>query len=351
MIFNTWFKILSSYLHIISLMSVQQINIELTDSHTNKGSLSEFVCLTSDMCNYDTAETTIDIVSAVHIRTTETSMYDPPSPDPCGLTYIPKYNSLLISDPEVNVLPQYFTGNNVFKVSFLGALQETYSTIPFSYEPTGVAYNPHNDHLYYTDDDERKVFVVSPGPDGKLHTDDDIITSFSTAAFSSYDPEGITYDRIRNRLFIVDGMAEEVFIISPGDNSVFDGVSPFGDDHVTSFGVGQLDLRDPEGIEFNSNNGLLYILSGKRKLIAEMATDGGLLKYIDISNIQAIVPSGLAYAPSSADPAVWNFYLVDRGIDNSIDPSENDGKLIEISFPIGEGMKETNVYLPCLHVP
>jgi hypothetical protein len=102
-----------------------------------------------------------------------------------------------------------FTGDNVFVVSIQGVLQDTHSTIHFSDEPNGAAYNSFTGHLYYTDDNARRVWIVDPGPDGQPHTDDDIITSFSTAAFSSLDPEGIAYDRIRNRLFIVDGAAED----------------------------------------------------------------------------------------------------------------------------------------------
>jgi hypothetical protein len=292
----------------------------------------------------------VETIVATLVRTTDTSLYDPPSPNPCGLAYMPRFDSLLIADGEVNEMPQYFTGDNVFVVSIQGVLQDTHSTIQFSDEPNGAAYNSFTGHLYYTDDNARRVWIVDPGPDGQPHTDDDIITSFSTAAFSSLDPEGIAYDRIHNRLFIVDGAAETVFIIQAGTNAIFDGVPPMGDDQVTSFDVANLGLRDPEGIEFNPDNNLLYILSGMSRLIAETTTDGKLLKYVDISGIGARVAAGLAYAPSSADPTIWSFYIVDRGVDNNMDPDANDGKLIEISFPIGEGEKPVDIYVPLLHI-
>jgi hypothetical protein len=295
-------------------------------------------------------ESNVETVMASLVRTTDTSLYDPPSPNPCGLAYMPRFNSLLIADGEVNEMPQYFTGDNVFVVSLLGVLQDTHSTIHFSNEPNGAAYNPFNGNLYYTDDLAQAVFIVDPGPDRQPHTADDIITSFSTAAFSSFDPEGIAYDRVRNRLVIVDATAEEVFIIQAGANAVFDGVPPLGDDQVTSFDVANLGLRDPQGIEFNPHNGLVYILSGRSKLIAETTTDGELLKYVDISQIGSIAAAGLAYGPSSADPSIWNFYVSDRGIDNNVDPDANDGKLIEISFPTAEGVKPVDIFMPLLHI-
>jgi DNA-binding beta-propeller fold protein YncE len=191
---------------------------------------------------------------------------------------------------------------------------------------------------------------VDPGPDRQPHTNDDLISSFSTAAFSSFDPEGIAYDRTRNRLFVVDATAEEVFIIQAGANAVFDGVPPLGDDQVTSFDVTNLGLFEPQGIEFNPHNSLLYILSGRSKLIAETTTDGELLKYVDISGIGARIAAGLAYAPSSADPTIWNFYVVDRGVDNNTDPDANDGKLIEISFPTSIGVRPVDIFMPLLNI-
>lgn len=40
-------------------------------------------------------------VQATLERTTDTSLYSPPSPDPAGLTYLPSSDTLLIGDSEV----------------------------------------------------------------------------------------------------------------------------------------------------------------------------------------------------------------------------------------------------------
>ena len=279
---------------------------------------------------------------ATLVRTTDTSLWTPNSPDPCGLAYIPSSNSLLITDSEVNEMSRYWQGKNIFETSLSGAVFHTYTTWPaFSDEPTDIAYNPTNQHLFFSDDNALRVWELNPGPDNLYSTSDDIVTKFSTSAFGSQDPEGITYDTSHGDLFIVDGTAEEVYHVTPGDNGVFDGIAPTGDDHVTHFDTTALNLYDPEGIEYNPDNGHLFIM-GSQYLIAETLTDGTILRYIDFSSTRANKPAGLAYAPSSTTPNQKNIFVVARGVDNADNPNENDGKLYEISF----GTQEPPTYTP-----
>ena len=275
-------------------------------------------------------------VSAVWERTIQTSQFSPPSPDPSGIAYIPG-GTLLISDGEVDEMPPYFTGKNLFEVSLDGSLLGTLTTLPFTDEPGGVAYDPLSKFLFFSCDGCRDVYVFNPGPDGLYNTSDDIVTHFETYPFGSTDPEGISFDNWRGHLFVSDGVGEEVYDISPGANGVFDGIPPKGDDQVSHFDTTALGINDPEAVEFNSDNGHLYILSNRCDKIAETTIDGTLIRYIDISVLRtshdAKQCAGLAYAPSGRDSNKKNLYIVARGIDNGADPYENDGKLYEISFP------------------
>jgi len=212
---------------------------------------------------------------------------------------------------------------------------DTKTTIPFSDEPTGVAFNPSNQHLFFSDDNWKKVFEVNPGEDGLMGTPDDVVTQFSTSSFESHDPEGIAYDDWRGHLLVVDGTGEEVYDVDPGIDGEFNGVPPAGDDQVSHFDTTSMGIRDPEGVEFDSDHGFLFILSGKRHLIAETTLEGEVIRDIDISSIPLSAASGLAYAPASADPSQMHLYIVDRGTDNGQDPNENDGKLYEVYVPPG----------------
>ncbi|HSF17945.1 MAG TPA: hypothetical protein VLK65_20575 [Vicinamibacteria bacterium] len=270
-------------------------------------------------------------VTATLVQTINTSQFSPPSPDTSGVVYLPSSDTLLLVDSEVEEMPLY-AGANVFETTLTGSLLETFNTLAFSDEPTGVALNPVTGHIFISDDDRVEIFEVDPGPDGQFWTVDDVRTHFDTLIFGSTDPEGVTFDTAGN-LFIVDGVNSEVYKISPGANGIFDGVPPDGDDQKTNFDTASLGITDPEGIAFDSDFGHLYIVGVPKTQIAHVSTGGTLLRMIDISAANAIKPAGLAYAPGSQDPLLMNFYITDRGVDNNVDPNENDGKVYEMAPP------------------
>ena len=239
---------------------------------------------------------------ATLVQTIDASLWSPPSPDSSGIIYLEDSDTLLISDSEVNEIPALFTGDNLFESEATGPLLDTLTTISFSNEPTGVGLNPTNKNLFFSDDTgTRSIYEMDPGPDGLYDTGDDLITSFATEAFGSFDPEGVTYDTALGVLHIADGVNEEVYTVDPGGNGIFDGVPPAGDDQVTSFDTTVLGVGDPEGIAYDSDFGHLYLAATKTSIV-HVTTTGVLLRTIDVSVTNATRLSGLAYAPSSVNP-------------------------------------------------
>jgi VCBS repeat-containing protein len=271
--------------------------------------------------------------SATLVQTIDTSAFVPPSPDTAGIAYIDASDTFLFSDSEVNEISKLFTGDNLFEMTASGTLIDTTTTTSFSDEPTGVAYNPGNGHVFFSDDDAREVYEIAPGVDGQYGTGDDSVTHFDTNAFSSRDPEGITFDRLQGVLFIVDGNSAEVYRVAPGANGVFDGVAPAGDDQVSHFDTASLGITDPEGITFSADSGNLFIVGMPATSLAEITTSGALVNMHDISAANAYKPAGLGYGPGSVDPETMNIYIAERGVDNNDDPNENDGKIYEVSLP------------------
>jgi hypothetical protein len=270
----------------------------------------------------------------------------PRSPDSAGLAYLRGHSNtaytdkLIISDSEVNEpFPgAAYTGVNLFITDIFGSLDSTLSTydppkpLPFTFsdEPTGVAYNPTNNHLFFTDDTGiRRLYELNPGIDGFYNTADDFVSNFNLSAIGGTDPEGVAYDSWRDHVIVVDGVGEEVYDIDLVDGTLN------GNETVTHFDVGSIGIDDPEGIEFNPDNGHLFIVDRSTNLIAETTIDGTLFRFLDTTSINPIHLAGLAYAPASGTPGQKNLYIVDRGIDNnsnSGDPFENDGKMYEVSF-------------------
>jgi uncharacterized protein YjiK len=270
---------------------------------------------------------------ATLVRTTDASQWTTPATDPAGIAYAPDSNTLVISDSEIEESPApYWQGKNVWRTSLSGSILNTWTTTGFSWEPTGVAYNPINGHLFYSDDDAYRVWEVNPGPDGIQGTADDSVTWFKTVPFNCVDPEGLTYDAAEGHLLIADGEGAEVWEVDPGPNGVFNGVAPTGDDVITHFDTTALGLPDPEGVELNPDNGHLYVLSTSGNVI-ETTRTGGLVQTISLTAARPVAVAGLAYAPASGDPSQRNFYIVDRGVDNGASTYENDGKMYEMAFP------------------
>jgi uncharacterized protein YjiK len=272
--------------------------------------------------------TTQATAAATLVRVTATSAYSPPSPDPSGISYDPVRGRLIISDGEVDEMGIY-AGKNMFEASLNGTLLRSWTTVSWDLEPCGNAYNPNNHHQIISNDDADRVTDINPGPDGLPGTADDTRTSWKTNGFGCGDAEGIAYDPVANRYFIADGVGEEIWIVKPGNNGVFEGG---GDDVVTHFDTHSLGVVDPETVEWKASTGTLLIVSSTgTKVVKEVTTTGTVLASTDLSFANIHKLAGMAYAPSSGGSGM-SLYIVDRGSDNNSDPRENDGKMFEISL-------------------
>lgn len=264
------------------------------------------------------------------IRTTLTSQWNPPSPDPSGITYWPAQNRLVISDGEVDEMPIY-TGANMFETALSGNLLRTSTTLPYSDEPTGVTLHTGTNRFFFSDDVKHMIFERDPGPDGLLHTADDVQSSFRASSFGSTDAEGVAF--AGGSLYIVSGVDAKLYQVRPGANGRFDGVSPAGDDIVVSFDTAAMGETSPEGIEYVTETNALYIVgTGNRRRMLEVSLQGQMQQSIDMTALSLVSPAGLAWGKSSGDPQKNSMYIVDRGIDNNANPAENDGRLFEVAL-------------------
>lgn len=278
------------------------------------------------------AGTTLLGTTLVRTFSTSNAVWNPSSPDPSGIDYWPTTGGLIIVDSEVDEMSNYFTGKNVFVSTLSGTLTGTCSTTNlsrsgFSNEPTGIAVNQTNNHIFISDDDARKVFEVSLGADGQYCTSDDTVVSVGTTT----DTEDVAYGN--NTLFISGGTDAEVFMFSLGADGQLGGAD---DGPVTHFDTAVLGFSDLEGIDYNDDTGTLFIVSTSTsdRYLGEVTTSGALLHAYDLSFMGTAYNSrsDVSYAPSSQSPNTKNIYIVSRGVDNNTDPNENDGKVWEVSL-------------------
>ncbi|HSL46392.1 MAG TPA: carbohydrate binding domain-containing protein [Anaerolineales bacterium] len=266
--------------------------------------------------------------SLVKIVDTSNKAWNPSSPDPAGIDYWPQMNRLLVADSEVDEMPPYWVGANVFGATTSGNLLSTCSTTSFTNEPTGLAVNPETNRIYITSDSgSGSVYEINLGPDGNYCTSDDTVTQRSV----NTDLEDVAYGN--NTLFMAGGVDAEVWVLPLGPNRVLGG----GDDGaLTHWDTASKGFRDLEGIGYKADTGTLLIVSaqGSENYIGETSPSGNLLRAYDASfmGTGGNIRSDVAYAPASGNPAVRNIYIVSRGVDNGADPRENDGKWWEISI-------------------
>jgi hypothetical protein len=218
-----------------------------------------------------------------------------------------------------------YEGKNVFEMTPQKDLTGTCTTLPSSVEPTGVAVNPEDGHIFISDDHIDRIFEVDLGTDGAYCTGDDAVTWIENDAFDIVDSEGVAFGQ--GNLFVADGLAKEIYRIDPGPNGLFDGL----DDISTHFDTASMGLLDPEGIGYHPVRNSLFIVSRHDDILVETSLNGAVLNVYDISSLNAQSPAGVGCGPGSDDPAVTNVYIAARGVDNNGNPNENDGKVYEVS--------------------
>jgi len=273
-------------------------------------------------------------VTATVIATRSTSTWATPSPDPSGITYDPTNGRLVISDGEVDEMPLY-RGTNVFFSSLTGQQQSPvgWTTEPWSYEPAG--FNRVNASLsLVSDDDQDKVFLVTTQRNG-------LPTGGTPAGFTTRPDNGDAEDvalsatsASNGHIYVIDGVDKAIYEYGPGPNGKFDGVqdpnNPRGDDTRVVHDLTQFGAQDPEGIDWWPARNSLLVADTGSKAVYELDLSGNLLNKINIAAVSPRHLAGITIAPASDGSGKTDFYIVDRGVDNNTNPSENDGRFYEV---------------------
>ena len=277
----------------------------------------------------DAAPASVRQFTGTVIRQTSTSAFDPPSSDPGGITYDARRNRFIITDSDIDELPE-FAGHVVFALDdaerWMGL-----GTPRDALEVTDVAVDPDTNRWFFSEDGQGLIILAEPGDDGLFGTRDDDSSEVSTTDFRNSDPEGIAFGQ--GSLFVTDGVGARVYRLAPGSDGAFSGVPPIGDDEVTSFDTAALGVTDPEGIAFDPERGTLWVLSRKaREPIIEVATDGTLLSAVTLERGALNSPGGITRAPAPDGSGRVDLFVADRGEDNANSAAPNDGHILQIQL-------------------
>ncbi|MFP3913786.1 MAG: PKD domain-containing protein, partial [Actinomycetota bacterium] len=303
-------------------------NLFVADSgdETWDGGVTE---LTLEQTLVSTASTTD---TATLVQEIDTSAWTPPSTDPSGIVWRPSVDQLIVVDSEVEET-NLFEDVNMWHIDRSGSILDTGATFgpasagSYSDEPTGVGYDDATGTLFVSDDTgTRSVYVVDPGSDGSLGTTDDQVVQIDMEVYGATDTEDPELDPVSGHLFVLGGTDREIWRIDP-----VDGVFGNGNDSVTGIDISHLGPTDFEGLTSSSSRGTLFVGSRNTDQVFEIGHDGQLVRTIDVDVGNNFI-SGLAIAPSSADPSVLSLWIVDRKADEV-----NDGRIYEVDVPdLGE---------------
>lgn len=267
------------------------------------------------------------------VRSSNTSTWSTPSPDPTGLAYNPKSKLLMISDAEVDE-NGLWRHRNLFIATRTGGLKNVRRVTKATMEPEAIDWDGATKSLYVADDDLDAVFRFRPGRDGLIGTADDKVKKLlNTRRFGSFDPEGLDWRTKGTLRMIILSDATTGFIhkIRRGRDRRWN----TGDDLRSKFGTVRYGFNDPEGVRFDAVTQRLYIVDSGKKFILVTTLAGKLVKKIATPFCGAGCHiSDLVFAPGT-DGSPRRLYLTDRGrdSDNFPDPADhNDGKLYQVRF-------------------
>ncbi len=272
-----------------------------------------------------------DTVVASLVRTLDASTWNPASPDPAGIAYIPGVDGMMIADSEVDeTTGAGYHGVNVWlRTRTTDQHIRTFTTTAYTNEPTGLAYDPANNRLFISSDSGEKLFILSPGNDGLVGTSDDSRTTILLAGYGVTDAEDVAYNTQNGHAYIADGTPVKVWDIDP-----VDGILGNGNDTATSFGVGVYGGKDAEGLGYDPVRNTLLVADRGTKRIYELTTGGSLVRTIDASGVAGLQnPADVEVAPASNGSGARNYWIADRTVDNGTNSSENDGLVFEVSIP------------------
>lgn len=255
-----------------------------------------------------------------------------PSIDPAGIYHWGKTGQLLITDSEINEVPEVFdlVEASAFALPPTGTsldnhwdLTQITGNEPFrNREPTGITFCPLDKHFYITNDDLKLIYRYAY-VNLEFVAVDSVLTSAVTL-----DPEGITCDPLTGDLYVIGGTAANI--------SVYKYDNGFSLSHVLTLSetAGHPDgvLSDAEGIVFDPVSRNLFVISDPVKSIIEYTLSGKFVRKFPLAAFvpAPISPQGLTIGPSTVDPARMAFYIADAGLDNDQVPEERDGVIYEV---------------------
>ena len=225
-----------------------------------------------------------------------------------------------MSDSEVDEAP-FSRPQNFFTVDRSNAFVQSSLSLPFTREPTGLAFykgetdSRTDDLLFITDDDKYELFCVKPDSPGTVEW------QFDTRALGGIDPEDVAIDTDGD-LFICNGLDRKIIEVDQHGTTLKNSIAL------------PTEITDPEGLCFDAERGVFYVGGGFSDKIWVVDRQGVVLDVLTLlagarapGTNNRVSVKDLELAPASDGSGERHLYVADYG-DSHVD----DGRLIEIDL-------------------
>jgi hypothetical protein len=152
-------------------------------------------------------------------------------------------------------------------------------------DPSGIAYVPGLDMLFVADSEHDETPFNSPTNLFGIRLDGTFVEAFSLSSFSK-EPTGLAYNPNNGLLYISDDDAKKIFWVDPENPSV-----KLGEFDVRKFG--STDAEDPK---VDPVTGHLFMLDGFSRKLFEFTDQGSLVKSMTLPSVMTDAEA-LAYDP------------------------------------------------------
>lgn len=251
-----------------------------------------------------------------------------PSTDPAGVAFHPPTGHLFIADSEIDEVEEAFgpVQANIFEVARSGDVlynqwDITDNDAGDNKEPAGITYCADDGHFYVVNDSKKTLYRHAF--DGENFT----VVGQTLVSDHSQDPEGVACDPDIGHLYIVGGGGLDIAVYRYRNGFTFERTI----DLVETVGTPEGVPSDPEGITFDPVSRRLFVVSTPDEAVFQYTTAGVFISKFSIAGFSPppISPQGLSIGPSTEDPAQSALYIADGGRDNNNYPDERDGAIYE----------------------
>lgn len=162
----------------------------------------------------------------------------------------------------------------------------------------------------------------------------------NTLRYGSGDAEGVTWHSRRGKLDMLiwaDSTDGKIYELKRGRDHRFgtrDDVMKR--QFATTTPTGRR-LTDPNGVYFDRKTGHLFTVSASKRFVLETTLAGAFVKTIDMPFCRMAQDPPVVASPTSCSLQAptdrgGGPYLTDRGVDNDVNPAENDGRLYQVKL-------------------